>query len=133
MASRLAALLVALVLVVATGMGRSVSYLCLMDGQVLSACCCKKAQAAEAKSDCPKVERQGCCEVRVAEATEAPATTRDGLPHDHLPVPLALAVLPSAVDVPHPSSRDVVPGIGARAPPYGIGPPIFVWNCSYLI
>lgn len=133
MVSRAAAILVALVLVVATGMARSVSYLCLMDGQVRSACCCKKAEESRAEPDCPKIERQGCCEVRVAEATKAPATARDGVHHEQLPGPPALASLPPRLDVAPPSGRDVVPGIGARAPPSGIGPPIFVRICSYLI
>lgn len=133
MASRFAAILVALVLVVATGMASSVSYLCLMDGQVRSACCCKKTPATQADTDCPKVERQGCCEVRVSEATQSPATTRDATPTDQLPVPLAFATFPPTVEVPRPASREVIPGLGARAPPGGIGPPIFVRNCSFLI
>lgn len=132
MVSRAAAILVALVLVVATGMGRSVSYLCLMDGQVRSACCCKKTES-QAESDCPKVERQGCCEVRVAEAAKAPATARDGVHNEQLPGPPALASLSPRLDVVPPSSRDFLPGIGARGPPSGTGPPIFVRNCSYLI
>ena len=133
MASRLAAIVVTLVLVVASGVARSVSYLCLMDGQVRSACCCNKAQAERAEADGPKVERQGCCEVRVSEATQAPATTKEVLQNDRLPVELALASHPPTLDVPRLTSRDLLPGIGARAPPHGMGPPIFVRNCRYLI
>lgn len=132
MFSRLAAVLIALVLVAATGMARSVSYLCSMDGQVRSACCCKQHDEQES-ADSPKVERPGCCEVRVSEATQAPATTKDGLQNEELPVPLALATIAPTINAPRKGIRDVVPGIGARSPPLRVGPPIFVWNCSYLI
>ncbi len=42
---RLATSLLALVMFATSGMIGGVVYLCLMDGQVRSQCCCKKAQA----------------------------------------------------------------------------------------
>ena len=130
--TRLGAALLALVLVAATGMSRSVSYQCLMDGQVRSACCCKKPQAESA--DCPQVTRHDqCCEIRVAEATRVPATTTDGSPPDRLPMLLTGATLPSSIGVPRLTTNCVVRAMGPRAPPGGVGPPLFVRNCSYLI
>lgn len=132
--TRAAIALLAIVLLTVTGMARSVSHLCLMGGQVRSTCCCNKTQAAQSDGQCPKAEPQSCCSVRVAKATSAPATTRSGLQDDHPPGPHAIATLPPTVDVPRPIRREVVvPGVGARAPPGGTRPPIFVWNCSYLI
>ncbi|HMR11241.1 MAG TPA: hypothetical protein PKA88_35920 [Polyangiaceae bacterium] len=132
MPSRFASLFLTLVLIVAGGMARSVSYLCLMDGQVHSECCCKKAQAEKNEAHGPRVERPGCCEVQVSEGTQ-PAAPQDALHSGDDPAALALPSFPLALDSPRPSARDLVPGSGARAPPRGIGPPIFVWNCSYLI
>lgn len=132
MASRFASLLIALTLVVATGTRRSVSFLCLMDGQVRSACCCKSVDAKSA--DRPTVERDTqCCEVQFSKATQARATTRDGLQDHRLPMPLGPTMVPPAIEIPHLTTASVVPALGARAPPGGIGPPIFVRNCSYLI
>ncbi len=133
MAPRFAAIGVALVLVFATGAARSISYLCRMDGQLRSACCCKASKAAK-QSDQPTVRRGSqCCEVRVSEASQPPAATHDDLQQERLPTLLAWGTLPYSLHVPRPTDRDVRPALGARAPPRAIGPPIFILNCSYLI
>jgi hypothetical protein len=128
--SRIAVALLALLLVVSTGMARSVTYLCLMDGRVHSTCCCKKAQQEPAY---PRVEGQGCCEVRVPEATPGAVATRAALHGDRVALPPLLAALPPKLDFPRRTVRDVLPAVDARAPPGATGSPIFVWKCSYLI
>jgi hypothetical protein len=132
MIERFAASLVALVLLVTSGMTSSVAYLCLMDGQVRSECCCKKSET-KSPDDCPKVERDDrCCEVQVTEATRPAATARDGLANSSAALSLA-AILPVSVDVPPAGAADGALPVSARGPPRRTGPPLFVWNCSFLI
>ena len=122
-----------MVLVFATGMARSVSYLCRMDGQLHSTCCCKPSKAAK-QSDENRLKRGNqCCEVRVSEASQPLATTKDGPQQDWLRVPLAWGAFSSSIHIPRPTGAEVLSALGARAPPRGIGPPIFILNCSYLI
>ncbi len=129
---RVAAVLVAISLVLATGMASSVTYLCLMDGQTRTTCCCS-ASRAEAADEGAKVERDHrCCEVRVSALAQSPATTQHGVQHDAQPLVL-LASQSQALDVPPLTSRDRVVPVGARAPPRGTGARIFVLNCRYLI
>jgi hypothetical protein len=132
MASRFTIIAVTLVLVFSTGLARSISYMCPMDGQLRSACCCKKAKTTH--SDRPKLERnKQCCEVRVSEASQPPAMSKDGAERDRLPTPLAWGTFSPSIHAARPTGTEVLPALGARAPPRGIGPPIFVLNCSYLI
>jgi len=131
MFERFAASLMALAMVVTSGMFGGTAYLCLMDGQTRSECCCKKAET-EADDDCAKVERANrCCKVIVTtvEHQTAPVeVTR----HQLQPLPV-LAVLPSVAVIQRPVTRDVELPPGARGPPPGSGPPLFVQYCSYLI
>jgi hypothetical protein len=132
MLQRVAVSLFALVLLVTTGVTSSTAYLCLMDGQVHSECCCKKSET-KSPDDCPKVERDDrCCELQVTGATRPPATARDGLANGSAALSL-LASLPMAVDAPPPRAAEGTLPISARGPPFRMAPPLFVWNCSFLI
>lgn len=128
---RLAASLLAVVMFATSGAIGGVAYLCLMDGQVRSECCCKKAQA-ETDEDCAKVERaDDCCEVRVTKVDHQPARLEATKQHVQ-PLPM-VATLPSLVRLVPPTTDEANLPPGARGPPPGNGPPLFIWNCSYLI
>ena len=130
MYERLAASLLTLTMLVTSAMTGGVAYLCLMDGQVRSVCCCK-TPPAEAYKECARVERANdCCEVRVTEADLQPA--RVERTERQTQSPAVVATLPIVAQVPKPASRDANPPLGARGPPE-TGPPLFVRNCSYLI
>lgn len=132
MLERVAVSLLALVLLITTGVTSSTAYLCLMDGQVRSECCCKKSES-KSSDDCPKVERDDrCCEVQVTEASSPPATARDGVASGSAGLSL-VAVLPMSVAVPPARATEVTLPVSARGPPGRTGPPLFVWNCSFLI
>jgi hypothetical protein len=132
MLERVAVSLLALVLLVTTGVTSSTAYLCLMDGQVRSECCCKKSEN-KSPGDCPKVERDDrCCELQVTEATWQPATARDGLANGSAGLSL-VAILPMSVDVPPARAAESALPASARGHPSRTGPPLFVWNCSFLI
>jgi len=128
---QLAAGLLALVMFATSGAIGGVAYLCLMDGQVRSECCCKKADA-ETDDSCAKIVRaDDCCEVRVTSADHLPARVEATKQHVQ-PLPM-VATLPAVVRVARPTTEEANLPPGARGPPPGSGPPLFVWNCSYLI
>lgn len=128
---RFAASLLALLVLATSGMVGGTAFLCLMDGQVRSECCCKKAQA-EADDDCARVVRANdCCEVRVTKA-EHQAARVEATKHQVQPVPL-VAMLPAVAQLLRPATQEANLPPGARGPPFDHGPPLFVRNCSYLI
>lgn len=128
---RLAANLLALVMFATSGMIGGTAYLCLMDGQVRSECCCKNAQA-ETDDDCAKVVRaDDCCEVRVTKADHQPARIEATTNQAQL-APF-VATLPVVAQLPGPATESTNLPPGARGPPPGSGAPLFIWNCSYLI
>lgn len=132
MFARVAAAFLALILLVTSGVTGGRSYRCLMNGQVRSECCCKKA-ANRNQGEGARVERADrCCEVHVTEGTRLPATARDGLSSDSAALPL-LAILPVAVEVVPARSQESALPFSARGPPHRAGPPLFIWNCSFLI
>ena len=115
MLERVAVSLLALVLLVTTGVTGSTAYLCLMDGQVRSECCCKKSET-KSPDDCPKVERDDrCCELQVTEATSPPATAREGLANGSVGLSL-VAILPVSVDVACPRAAEGALPVSARGP-----------------
>lgn len=131
MFERFAASFMALAMLITSGMFGGTAYLCLMDGQTRSECCCKKSQT-EADDDCAKVERANrCCEVSVT--TVDHQTARVEVTRHQLQLSPVLAVLPSVTQVQRPAILEVELPPGARGPPPGSGPPLFVRNCSYLI
>lgn len=131
MVARFAASLLALLVFMTSGTIGGVAYLCLMDGQVRSECCCRKAQA-EQDNDCAEVVRaDDCCEVRVTKASHAPARV-EATKHQVQPAPL-LATLPFVTQIEPSAIQQASLPPGARGPPPDSGPSLFIWNCSYLI
>ena len=131
MFERFAASSIALAMLVTSGMFGETAYLCLMDGQTRSECCCEKVPA-EAGDDCAKVERSNrCCEISVT-TVDHQAARVEVARHQLQPAPV-LAVIPSVAQVQRRAIREVELPPGARGPPPRSGPPLFVRNCSYLI
>jgi len=134
MLQRAAAVVVALVLAVTSGSFGGVAYLCLMDGKVRASCCCAKASTErdQAPEACSQIQRsRDCGEVQVSEHKQAPARFEIGERPIHL-VSFVVALPPPAAMAPPPQEAASLPP-GARGPPPPTGPPLFVWNCSYLI
>lgn len=131
MVTRIVASLLALVMFATSGVIGGVAYLCLMDGQVHSECCCKGAQAEPDGDRAQLVRADDCCEVRVTQADHQPARI-EATKHQAQPLHV-LVPLPFVAQVHPPSAQDANLPPEARGPPSGSKPPLFVLNCSYLI
>lgn len=129
MLARLTALFLAQAMVVPSGAIGALLFVCQMDGQARTSCCCESADE-EAESSAT-VERRSCCDVHVTMGGQPPATL------DHVTQQLerhsVAVVLPIAWRGPQPRQLGLLLPLGARAPPPGTGPPIYIRNCSYLI
>ena len=131
MVTRLSASFLALVVLATSGALGGAVYLCSMDGQVRSECCCTNHRS-EADDNCAGVvQAEACCEIRVAESKQQP--TRVEANQDIFVSMPTQAALPAVAMVRPPRVEDVDPPSSARGPPPGGQPPLFIWNCSYLI
>lgn len=126
--------LLAFGLLVTSPVTGGLSYLCQMSELVRSECCCKRSvlDTKAGGSRCDSLESaNGCCEVKVTEASRMAATaeaTKLQLP----PAP-ALAAVSVLADVARPASAITVRRMSARGPPTARGIPLFVEHCSFLI
>lgn len=130
MLARLTALVLAIAMLAPSGAFGAVLYLCEMDGQAHTSCCCK-SPGDEAEEPCATIERECCCDVQVTKGEQVPAKLDHLAPR--LELPAFAAVLPTPWRGPQPTQPGLLLPLGARAPPLGVGPPIFIRNCSYLI
>lgn len=126
------ALTLTVVLVFTTGSRHALAYLCSMDGQVHTACCCQRDKA-EPRTGQKLEQDDACCKVQVSETAPMPATTKDGAEKGRLPLVLAAETFAPAPEAHHPESHELTLPVGARAPPRAVGPPLYALNCSYLI
>ncbi len=132
MVNRLTAVVLAGAMLVPSGAIGAVLYLCQMDGEVRTSCCCDEAAAAAGEGPCTAIESASCCDVRVAEADRVPMTVVHVVDSLQAPVGVAVATFAPARGLQSRlGGRGMV--LGARGPPAGLGPPIFVRDCSYLI
>ena len=129
MLARLTALVLAFATHTPSGAMGAVLYLCQMDGQARTSCCCKSP--GDEAEPCATIERRSCCDVQVTKGQQVPAKLDPLAPQ--LESPYALAVLSAPWRGPEPRQPWLLPPLGARAPPPGAGPPLHVQNCSYLI
>lgn len=107
---------------------RVVTYVCSMDGRARSHCCCEPHQQPEHVSRPTAVERTGCCEVR-SEAVVATPTVSD-------PERLVLAVSAAFADSSSVDEHERAVDLqlhAPRGPPRGIGPPVHLRCCVFLI
>lgn len=131
MFKRLAALLLGLMLVTASGHAQGILFLCQMDGQLRRECCCKKA--GPAGQGLPALERDdSCCEVRASEVSNGSAVLRsEAVKHD-APVPFFWVPPSSPAPKPRASTIAALP-VGARAPPRAVRLPLYLVTSRYLI
>jgi len=129
MLARLTALVLALAMLAPSGAFGAVLYLCQMDGQAHTSCCCKTSD--EAAEPCATIERESCCDVQVTKGEQVPAKLDHVAPQIEL-APFA-AVIPAQWRGPQPTQPGLLLPLGARVPPPGVGPPVYIRNCSYLI
>ena len=132
MASRITALAFALVILLGTGVGRGMSYLCLMNGQARTTCCCKHTKG-EPRDGAAFERNQRCCELQVSAPLGTPVVPPDGTRVELASAPAECTATSLVIDLPAALATEVTPTVRARAPPRGPGPPIFIRNCSYLI
>lgn len=128
MSSRLMALILTFAFLAPTAtMG--VVYLCRMDGQVHSTCCCQMPEH-DPSTACARPKEACCCDV-IIEAKDGPPFTLSHTTASAKPLPLF--DLPGAVaaDDLYPS-RQAHPLVVPLHPP-GNGRTIIVLVCSYLI
>lgn len=129
MLARLTALVLALAMLAPSGAIGAVLYLCQMDGQARTSCCCRSP--GDDAEPCATIERECCCDVQVTKGEQVPAKLDQLAPKIELPA--FAAVLPARWRGPQPRQPGLLLPLGARAPPQGVGPPIYIQNCSYLI
>ena len=117
----------AVVFAVTAGTAGAALHLCGMEGLVQRTCCCHESEQA------PPAELKGaddCCAALMSQGEHPAAAMASAEVKVDAPM-LALAVAPSGK--PHPAQIGTATQIPvARGSPRGLGPPLFVLNCSYL-
>jgi hypothetical protein len=115
--------LTVLLLIPAMG-GSSLAYVCEMGGQIQRKCCCD--HDAPDTSDCAKLAKRGCCDVRSTGSKSATNSTKPVASYQaHALIALASTVIDLASLAP-PQSPGACAALAAN------GPPIFLRNCSLL-
>lgn len=113
--------LTAVLLIPAVG-GSSFAYVCEMDGKIHRECCCDHGAP---NSDCVRLEKRGCCEIRPADSQAATQSTKRATGYPAPVSTVASTVIVSA-SLGAKRSPDHYPAFAAY------GPPIFLRNCSLL-
>ena len=127
---RLFALAVAATLLMPASALAQVVYLCKMSGSIGPRCCCSKPSEIPEAAPCdPAVSAPDCCEAQLR-------TAEDGVLHAGESAPtVGAAVLASTLRfaelTERASSSQAWARPQARGPP-GIGPPVYLENCSLL-
>ena len=128
MRRRFLSLLILLALTASSAAFSSVVYVCSMDGEARSVCCCKD-QAESDADPCGPAGENCCCDVRV-ERHELPlATIAAKQPGPEPSLILLHSTTESAVCVPN----EPAVGPSESRPPPDFGPATFIQICSLLI
>lgn len=125
---RSATSLLAWVFIATSAMAGAAFHLCGMEGLVRDTCCCHEA------SDGPPVQLKridDCCGAVLSQSRHPNATTDQGKLGVDAPIPWPAAITASAPWSAQPAEAGRAPL--ARGSPGERGPPLFIWNCSYLI
>jgi hypothetical protein len=123
------ALLVALLFTLPSVASSGPHYFCSMMERVLPACCCEHDAPGPGKSSGSQAKAADCCERIVGASHGGVATTRHAIEQGSS---VALAAPPWAFELGAISAREEsAPVPQAQAPP-GLGPKIFLKNCSLL-
>ena len=105
------------------------SFLCRIDGQTHSSCCCE-SQRHDQRPACIRPQGSFCCDVRVTTGSQPPAKLREAAASimkagaAGLPIPQVADLLSS--------KRPMYPAFGTPSPPAG-STTIQVLVCSFLI
>ncbi len=127
MTARLLSLLAVLGMVLAPFLPAQRLYVCTMDGQVRSECCCQHAMGGMGAD---AVDASSCCKVITVVQFLAPGHCQPGLP----PIDACAA----ALDLPEPLLVAMLPRLELLRPPLQLQPPprpsaqLFVRYCSWL-
>jgi hypothetical protein len=128
-AFRLLAFLVALLVALPSLASTGTHYFCRVMDRVLPECCCAHEDSRDKPSEGTEIRATDCCERMSAAARTGSASLSDVPRHV---APLALvATLPLFTAAALPTSEALAPIPNAQAPP-GLGPPLFLKNCSLL-
>jgi len=124
MRSRLLRIALTVLLLIPALGGSSLAYICEMDGQIRRECCCDHGAAK--KSDCHKVEKRGCCDVRSTGSDPLTQSTRT-VTTQHSPAAVTLTA--TIADI---ASLATCRSTGPSPDCIANGPPIFLRHCSFL-
>ena len=118
----------ALMFVVTTGVAGAALHLCAMEGLIVRTCCCHGAH------DGPPVQLKridDCCGALISSSQHPPVATGNDKAGVDAPMVSALAAHAEEPFGARPTEATWVPL--TRGSPEIHGPPLFIWNCSYLI
>jgi len=119
--------LLALTFVATTAVAGSALHLCGMEELVLRHCCCRDA------NDGPPVQLKrvdDCCGALLPQGEQSPFSSSNDRVHVDAPM-LSLSALATDFSGVQPTREPASIPL-ARGSPAAHGPPIFIWNCSYL-
>ncbi len=119
--------LLALTLVATTGLAGAALHLCGMEDLVLRHCCCQNA------NDGPPVQLKrvdDCCGALLTTGEHPPFSSSNDRLNVDAPM-LSLSALATDFSRIEPAQEPVWIPV-ARGSPGAHGPPIFIWNCSFL-
>jgi hypothetical protein len=115
--------LTALLLIPALG-GSSLAYVCEMNGKIQRNCCCD--YDTRGTSDCPKLEKRGCCDVR---STGGEPVTKSTATGSSWQAPASVVLTSAIAGV---TSSTAYSSLGECRALNATGPPIFLRNCTLL-
>ena len=107
-------------------------YFCRMMNRVVGTCCCNSGVDTKIREDAscvPQVRASDCCQ-KITTADRV-ATVRALATDFSVPPALLTATVPAPAYVFPRMVATLAPPAQARAPP-GVGPPLFILNCSFL-
>jgi hypothetical protein len=126
--SRAATGLLALIFSVTTGVAGAALHLCGMEGIVVQTCCCHESDEG------PPSQIKGvdeCCGALISTGEHPPVAAGS----DEVSVSAQMLCLAAATtdEASHQRLTEAGRIPLARGSPGAHGPPLFIWNCSYLI
>jgi hypothetical protein len=107
-------------------------FFCRMMNRVVATCCCDSdadTQSRDDASSVPQVRASDCCE-KITTAARSAAVRVLATDYSVPPAALTATVLTPVYVFPKTVATLTLPA-QARAPP-GVGPPLFILNCSFL-
>lgn len=125
---RAASGLLALMFVVTTGVAGAALHLCAMKGLFVRTCCCNDAHEGPPLQLAPIDD---CCGAVISKSPHPPVAMSTAEAGVDAPPSMSLAFHFEELGSAQPTEAAWVPL--ARGSPGVQGPPLFVWNCSFLI